>query len=81
MKHLYTCTPQEIRAINSRVVVAYLISKNWTQQEISESHFVSAATITRVQRFLDYEKQGGYKIAFSHFHDSINDKNTIVVEM
>lgn len=58
------CTPSEVKSMRERWVVAVLLySTTMSYRQIHEQTMVSIATITRVARFLQHEKNNGYKIA------------------
>lgn len=55
------CTVKEIKEMAQRLQVASLLKQNKSYQEISASTGVSAATISRVSRCLNYGT-GGYDV-------------------
>ncbi|WP_323722165.1 YerC/YecD family TrpR-related protein [Candidatus Fokinia crypta] len=71
------CTTHEINILESRIVVAYLLAKGSSNKEIINLISVSTATLTRIRRFLNYENNKGYKVAF-HFFDEYNNDTTIL---
>ena len=58
------CTVNEIKAIEQRFEVATLLNEGHIYNEILELTGASSATISRVNRSLNYGA-GGYQIAFS----------------
>ena len=52
------CTIPEIRSIAQRLEVAYLLRKKETYQRIAEETGASSATISRVNRALNYGADG-----------------------
>ncbi len=58
------CTIQEIVSLSQRLQVASLLNKGMNYAEITKETGVSSATISRVNRCLNYGP-GGYKIALS----------------
>lgn len=58
------CTPQELRAISQRLHVAKLLTENRVYNEIVKQTGASTATISRVNKTLNYQAAGGYKIVF-----------------
>lgn len=57
------CTIKEIQAIAQRLEVAKLLKNNKTYNEIEEATGASTATISRINRSLNYGADG-YKIVF-----------------
>ncbi len=55
------CTIKEIQSIAQRLEVAKLLTLNKTYNEIEEETGASTATISRINRALNYG-EGGYKI-------------------
>ena len=53
------CTIKELQDLMQRLQVALMLSKGMNYQEISNSTSVSSATISRVNRCLNYG-EGGY---------------------
>ncbi|MGL4730861.1 MAG: YerC/YecD family TrpR-related protein [Clostridium sp.] len=64
------CTVYEIKAIEQRLQVAKMLMERRTYLDIASSTGASTATISRVNRSLNYGNQG-YKIVF----DRVNWKN------
>ena len=58
------CTINELLAISQRYEVAKLLRKKYTYMEISKLTGASTATISRVNRSLEYGNDG-YEIVFS----------------
>ena len=57
------CTPAEIKAIEERwEIVQLLYTTDWSYRKISEKTGASTTTIGRVARFLNDERNKGYKI-------------------
>ena len=52
------CTIPEIKSISQRLEVAYLLDKKETYQRIAEETGASSATISRVNRALNYGADG-----------------------
>ena len=48
------CTVNELQAIAQRFEVAHLLRKNWTYVDIADRTGASTATISRVNRSLNY---------------------------
>lgn len=57
------CTIPELKSISQRCVVAKMLSEERNYQEIVEKTGASTATISRVNRSLQYG-DGGYKTVF-----------------
>ncbi len=55
------CTPQELNAIVQRLHVAKLLSEGNVYNKIVELTHASTATISRVNKTLNYQATGGYK--------------------
>jgi len=58
------CTVSEIKAMEQRYQVAELLDKGLIYNEILEKTGASSATISRVNRSLQYG-EGGYELVFS----------------
>ena len=58
------CTPQELKAIAQRLHVAKLLTEDCVYNEIVKRTGASTATISRVNKTLNYQAAGGYKIVF-----------------
>jgi TrpR-related protein YerC/YecD len=68
------CTPAEIKSMVERwVVVRHLWKKIISYRVIHEITRVSIATITRVARFLNHEKYGGYRRVLEGMEKEHND--------
>ena len=52
------CTIPEIKSISQRLEVAYLLDKKETYQKIADETGASSATISRVNRALNYGADG-----------------------
>ncbi len=59
------CTPQELKAIAQRLSVACMLNEGKVYNNIVETTGASTATISRVNKTLNYQTAGGYKIVFS----------------
>lgn len=55
------CTPQELNAIVQRLHVAKLLTDGKVYNEIVNITHASTATISRVNKTLNYQAAGGYK--------------------
>lgn len=58
------CTPQELSAIAQRLQVAKMLTDGIVYNKIVEETGASTATISRVNKTLNYQAAGGYKIVF-----------------
>lgn len=67
------CTVSELRAMEQRYEVAKLLEKGLIYNDILEQTGASSATISRVNRSLQYGK-GGYDVAFERLEKE-NEKN------
>ncbi len=63
------CTPQELKAISQRLEVAKLLRENKVYTEIVEETGASTATISRVNKTLNYQAAGGYEIVFDRLKE------------
>jgi TrpR-related protein YerC/YecD len=54
-------TPQELKALQERLDIVFLLNQNLSYAEISQKTGASTTTITRVARFLKQENYGGYR--------------------
>lgn len=63
------CTPQELRAIAQRLHVAKLLTENCVYNNIVKQTGASTATISRVNKTLNYQAAGGYKIVFDRLSE------------
>ncbi|MCL2439675.1 MAG: YerC/YecD family TrpR-related protein [Alphaproteobacteria bacterium] len=63
------CTPAEIRDMNDRWKIAELLyAGKMPQLEIAKKVGASITTVSRVARFLNNEKFGGYRTALARIH-------------
>lgn len=58
------CTPQELNAISQRLHVANMLTDGKVYNTIVEETGASTATISRVNKTLNYQAAGGYKTVF-----------------
>jgi len=58
------CTVQELESITQRLVVAKLLTEGRVYTDIVERTGASTATISRVNRTLNYAGKGGYNKIF-----------------
>lgn len=63
------CTPQELKAISQRLHVAKLLTDDCVYNEIVKKTGASTATISRVNKTLNYQAAGGYKIVFERMKE------------
>ncbi len=63
------CTVPELKALSQRFQVAKLLTQNHVYSDIVEETGASTATISRVNRSLNYDGCGGYKIVFDRLKD------------
>ena len=63
------CTIKELQDLIQRLQVASMLSKGMNYQEISSKTSVSSATISRVNRCLNYG-DGGYKTVLGRIEDN-----------
>lgn len=63
------CTPQELNAISQRLHVARMLAEGCVYNKIVEETGASTATISRVNKTLNYQAAGGYKIIFDRLKD------------
>ncbi len=61
------CTVNELRSIAQRFEVAKMLKDGRTYMEVAEQTGASTATISRVNRSLNYGK-GGYEIVFDRMN-------------
>lgn len=54
-------TPRELKALQERLDIVLLLRNGISYSEISKKTGASSSTITRVARFLNQEKYGGYR--------------------
>ncbi|NLT12263.1 MAG: hypothetical protein GXY06_07630 [Clostridiaceae bacterium] len=69
------CTVSEIKSLAQRLHIASLLSKGYTYSDISVATGVSTATISRVNRCLEYGADG-YKNVLSRLGE--DDNNSII---
>jgi TrpR-related protein YerC/YecD len=63
------CTPAEIRDLNDRWKIAELLyAAKMPQLAVAKKVGASVTTVTRVSRFLNTEKFGGYRAVLSRIH-------------
>ena len=63
------CTPQELKAISQRLYVAKLLTENRVYNDIVKQTGASTATISRVNKTLNYQAAGGYKRVFERLKE------------
>lgn len=63
------CTPQELKAISQRLRVAKLLTDKCVYNEIVKETGASTATISRVNKTLNYQAAGGYQIVFDRLEE------------
>ena len=63
------CTPQELNAIAQRLHVASMLTDGCVYNKIVEETGAPTATISRVNKTLNYQAAGGYKIVFDRVKD------------
>ncbi|MBO7187532.1 MAG: hypothetical protein J6V68_03950 [Clostridia bacterium] len=68
------CTIKELQDMSQRLEVAKLLNKGCNYQDISKITGASTATISRVNKCLNYGG-GGYKEILSKITDGENDDN------
>lgn len=54
-------TPQELKALQERLDIVFLLRNGLSYAEISKQTGASTTTVTRVARFLKQESYGGYR--------------------
>lgn len=70
------CTVQELKSISQRLYVAKLLSEKHVYNEIVKRTGASTATISRVNRTLNYGNDG-YDVVFKRFENTAEtEKNT-----
>ena len=67
------CTVTELKAMEQRYQVAYLLNKGYIYNDILEETGASSATISRVNRSLQYGEDG-YSIVFSRMEDETGEE-------
>lgn len=63
------CTIPEIKSMSQRLVVAKMLKDNMVYSEIVAQTGASTATISRVNRSLNYENCGGYDLVFDRLEE------------
>lgn len=63
------CTITELKAISQRLVVAKMLSENEVYSNIVKETKASTATISRVNRSLNYG-ENGYKVVFKRLDEN-----------
>ncbi len=63
------CTVPELKALSQRFQVAKLLTENHVYSDIVSATGASTATISRVNRSLAYDGNGGYNIVFDRLQD------------
>lgn len=63
------CTVPELKALSQRFQVAKLLTENHVYSDIVGETGASTATISRVNRSLAYDGNGGYGIVFDRIKD------------
>ncbi len=61
------CTVKELKSISQRVVVAKMLKEKCVYSDIVEATGASTATISRVNRSLNYG-EGGYNVVFDRLN-------------
>ena len=64
------CTVPELKALSQRFQVAKLLTENHVYSDIVGETGASTATISRVNRSLAYDGNGGYGIVFDRLKES-----------
>lgn len=64
------CTVPELKSLSQRFQVAKLLSENHVYSDIVGQTGASTATISRVNRSLAYDGNGGYGIVFDRLKDN-----------
>ena len=63
------CTVPELKSLSQRFRVAKLLTENHVYSDIVAETGASTATISRVNRSLAYDGNGGYNIVFDRLED------------
>mgnify|MGYP004447316717 FL=1 len=63
------CTVPELKSFSQRFQVAKLLTENHVYSDIVAETGASTATISRVNRSLAYDGNGGYNIVFDRLKD------------
>lgn len=64
------CTIPEVKSMSQRLVVAKMLKDNMVYSEIVAKTGASTATISRVNRSLNYENSGGYDLVFERLEEN-----------
>ena len=67
------CTVPEIKAMSQRINVAYLLNEKRVYSEIVAKTGASTATVSRVNRSLNYGKDG-YELVFRRLPEEVKPK-------
>ncbi len=63
------CTPQELKAITQRLHVARLLNEKHIYKDIVKETGASTATVSRVNKTLNYQTAGGYEKVFERLEN------------
>ncbi len=63
------CTIPEVKSMSQRFIVAKMLKDNMVYSEIVAKTGASTATISRVNRSLNYENSGGYDLVFERLEE------------
>ena len=66
------CTVQELKTLSQRIVVAKMLSEKCVYTDIVEQTGASTATISRVNRSLNYGNDG-YDMVFERIGDKVGE--------
>ena len=69
------CTVPELNAMSRRLMVAKLLSENTVYSEIVAKTSASTATISRVNRSLNYTSCDGYSLVFERLKELEDGEN------
>lgn len=70
------CTPDEIKDLQNRFEIAQLLKEGqFSQRNIAEKIKCSITTVTRVARFLNQEKYGGYRSVLNNLEVNKNQNH------
>ena len=69
------CTVNELAALSQRYEVAKMLRENYTYLDIAEKTGASTATISRVNRSLNYGCDG-YDLVFKRIYPEVEQKKT-----
>lgn len=67
------CTVLELKSISQRFEVAKMLSNHYVYSDIVAETGASTATISRVNRSINYGA-GGYELVFKRLGDKMNEK-------